>query len=99
MVCSTPGGFGRKPMLSNALGRVESRLGNGKRASRVWARKTNMGCNCRAHIGEALSNTDASRADIWSECQDRHLLAGVIGAAPGRIAAMVRGDDDEIVRP
>ncbi len=40
-----------------------------------------------------------SRRQAWGKDQDRHLFAGVVGAAPGRIVAVVGGEDQEIVGP
>jgi hypothetical protein len=36
--------------------------------------------------------------DVLSECQHRNLLARMVAAMPRRIAAMIGGDDQEIVR-
>ena len=49
----------------------------------------------RADIREA-SRRPIARAG--PEGEDRHVLAGVVGAAPGRVVAVVGGDDGEVAR-
>src|SRR5947209_6836496 len=56
-----------------------------------------VGRERRRHIGEGAALPNRARADRWSERQYRDLLARVVGAAPGRITAMVGGDDDNVV--
>ena len=57
-------------------------------------------------MGDALADIREGRAGCqWfrpssagEKAEDRHLLAGVVGAAPGRIVAVVGGEDQQIVR-
>src|SRR3954470_4905343 len=51
------------------------------------------GCN----ISERFARPDRRRLDR-TKCQDRNLLASVIGTRPGRIAPMIRRYDCEIIR-
>ena len=52
-----------------------------------------------ADIGEGRANANRCAAAMArGEGQDRHLLAGVVGAAPGRVVAVVGGQDQQIVR-
>ena len=49
-----------------------------------------------ADIGEALAHPQLRRANSRTERQHRHILARMIRAGPGWIAAMVRRDDRQI---
>ena len=47
---------------------------------------------------KVFAPADRARADAGPEGEDRHVLARVVGAAPGRIVAVVGGDDREVAR-
>src|SRR5690606_41095174 len=49
------------------------------------------------HDALPISNANLSRRQAWGKEQDRHLFAGVIGAGPGRIVAMIGSEDQQIV--
>ena len=49
-----------------------------------------------ADIGEGLAPADRAGPEAGAEGQDRDLLAGVVGAAPGRVVAVVGGQHGEI---
>ncbi len=49
-----------------------------------------------AHVGEAFPAAQVAWAHPGAEEQHRHVLAGMVGAGPGRIAAMVGGDQRQI---
>ena len=71
--------------------------GGSEKAFAVWpARQTEMGGDRFADIGKSLAPPDRTGVDPRPESEDRHVFAGVIRSLPGRVAAMVRGDDDEI---
>jgi len=55
--------------------------------------------NSRADIGVGGATPDRARFPVEPQRQDRHLLARMIGAFPGRIAPVVRRDDEKIARP
>src|SRR5947208_12635844 len=65
--------------------------------SSVGCYQAEMSRERRRDIGEGAALPNRARADGGSERQYRDLLARVVGAAPGRIAAMVGGDDHNIV--
>src|SRR5262245_42344383 len=48
-------------------------------------------------VGEGRTLANGAWSDRGTEGEDRNLLAGVVGAAPGRIATVIGHDDDEIV--
>ena len=49
-----------------------------------------------ADIGEGFAPPDPAGFHVWAEGQDRDGLAGMVGALPGRIAAVIGGDDRQI---
>lgn len=49
-----------------------------------------------AHVGIGFAAAEGAAGDAWAESEDRHMLAGVVGAGGGRVAAVVGGDDDEV---
>lgn len=52
-----------------------------------------------ADVGERFAPADGAAPDAGPKDENRHMLAGVIGAAPCRIIAMIGGDDGEIAWP
>src|SRR5579883_1633298 len=50
-------------------------------------------------IGERVAPADRRRLHAGAEAEDRNVLARMIEAAPGRIVAVIGGDDAVIVRP
>src|SRR5439155_4946782 len=55
--------------------------------------------NALADIGEALAPADRARSHLERIGEDRHAFARMIGAFPGRIAAVVGGEDEKIAGP
>lgn len=65
----------------------------------MWAdANAEMSCDGFADMGEAVGDAEGAAAKRRAEHQDRHALARVVGAAPGRIAAMVGGQDHHVAR-
>jgi hypothetical protein len=54
---------------------------------------------CLANIGIARSPADGARSGSGGIGQNGYAFTRMIGAAPGRIAPMVRCDDKKIVCP
>ena len=50
-----------------------------------------------SYIRKAGPNANGARTEGWGKQQNRHLFARVVGAAPGRVVAMVGGQHQEIV--
>ncbi len=50
------------------------------------------------YIRETTALAHGSGRKVRSEGENRHLLAGMVSAAPGGIIAMIGGHDDEITR-
>src|SRR5687768_2982042 len=50
-----------------------------------------------SYIREGRPNANGSGGQAWGKGHNRHLFAGVIGAAPGGIVAVIRSEHDEIV--
>src|SRR5215212_156913 len=50
--------------------------------------------HARPDIGEALPPPDGAWLQARSEAQDRRVLAGMVGTAPGGVVAVVGSDDD-----
>jgi hypothetical protein len=67
-----------------------------KRAAVPRWRELEMPRDGGADIGEAATHTDRIAGPAVDE-QDRHLLARMIGAGPGRIAAVICGDHKQVV--
>lgn len=58
-----------------------------------------MDREARANVRERFAPADGAARDTWPKDEDGHMLAGVVGAAPGWIIAMIGGDDGGIARP
>lgn len=58
-----------------------------------------MNREARADIGEGIAPADGTAFDAGAKNKNRHMLAGVVGAAPRWIIAMIGGDDHRIARP
>src|SRR3954466_11838364 len=65
---------------------------------RTRQRRIEMGRDSGADVGETLPPADRSRSDVRSEAKDGAVLAGMVGAAPARVVAVIRGDDREVAR-
>ncbi len=52
-----------------------------------------------ANIGEGRANADQPGPDTGTKGHDRHPLAGMVAAAPGRIAAVIGGQKRDIAGP
>src|SRR5260221_13134033 len=50
------------------------------------------------YIGEALAAAERTRRDRGPEGEHGNVLARMVGAVPGRIAAVISGDDREIAK-
>ena len=64
----------------------------------VARRDAEMFGDALANMREGVGNAERAAAQRRSEHQHRHPLARVVGAAPGRVAAVIGGQDDDIGR-
>ena len=59
-------------------------------------RELQMRADRLADVGEGRPYPRVASGDARTECQHRHALARMLGAAPGGVVAMVGGDDGQI---
>ena len=52
-----------------------------------------------SYIREGLPESNRPGREGWGKDEDGHLLAGVVGAAPGGVVAVVGGEDEKVVGP
>ncbi len=62
-------------------------------SGRAQAGQAEMRGEARTNVGEALAPPEHAARDAGAEGEDRHILACVVTARPGRVIAMVGGDD------
>ena len=55
-----------------------------------------MGCGGLANVGKSVATTDRAAGKAGAEGDNWYMFACVVGAAEGRVVAVVGGDDDEI---
>ena len=58
-----------------------------------------MGGERLADIGESPQMPGRAALDIRPEGQNRYVFAGVVGAGPCRVVAVIGGQDDEVAGP
>ena len=58
-----------------------------------------MSREARSYIGKSLAAADEAALNAGAEDENGHMLAGVVGAVPCWIIAMVGGDHRDIARP
>ena len=73
-------------------GRVEGR------AVRAWRQAEMLGDRL-ADIGEGCAQPDVAATQARPGADDRHALARMVGAAPGRVAAVVGGQQQQVAVP
>ena len=52
-----------------------------------------------ADVGEGCATAELACRNFGTKGKDRHVLAGVVATLPSGIAAVIGGDDRDIVRP
>ena len=62
-------------------------------------RDAEMGGKCLADIRKPVAAAEAPSRDAGPEGQHGHVLARMVGTAPGRITAMIRRDDGDVTGP
>ena len=83
--------FGRSN-LSMPMAAAPTRHGARQSFPMRERRKAEMAGDRLSHVGECRAAAEVARRDVRAEPKHRHLLAGVVGARPGRIAAVIGGD-------
>ena len=58
-----------------------------------------MNREARPNIGERFAAADGAALDAGPKGENWHMLAGVVGAGPAWVRAMVGGDHGDIARP
>ncbi len=61
-------------------------------------RQAQMSRKACPYISERFAAADGAGFDAGAEDENRHMLAGMVGAGPGWVRAMVGGDDRHIAR-
>src|SRR3954468_12135161 len=96
---NAPSSTGWRPRLTVSTS-GSSGIGAGEgRAERYPVRprgQPEMGCDRRADVGKTAPQPDCAAAAAGGDAQHRHALAGMVGAAKRRIAAMIGGQHHEI---
>ena len=49
-----------------------------------------------SYIRKGMADAKGSCREAWGKDHDRYLFAGVVGAAPGRIVAVIGGEHHEV---